>query len=324
MKKNKLNDILDKNFIENEINTGLSIKDLAKKLNISSTGLFGFIKRHNINYIKKIKYECNNSFFDINNQQSFYWAGFIAADGSINNKGDFALSLKLADYEHIEKFKSIIESNATIYTISSKEVIINGVETKSSGCATIRFRNKLWLESLKRFNIIPNKTKVYDIPTDILNHELFHHFLRGYFDGDGWFAKSKDKYNTCKIALGICGNLSVIDKIKNKILEKCNIEGTPYLCKQNNIYKLTFAKQHDVAKIIDYIYQDASIYLERKYQTSILAKELDSKTIFLHLDKDKLAESYKRLKSYEKVAEELNCCTSSVFNYIKKYGIIKE
>jgi hypothetical protein len=137
--------------------------------------------------LTKQKYYYNTHFFNKDSEESFYWAGFIAADGNISQKGDFTISLKASDSNHLEKFKTCISSNAVIKILPPKEKIINGITTKTSGSAIIRFRAKMWIMPFHKFGIIPNKTKTYHIPNEIINSRYFRYFVRGYFDGDGWF-----------------------------------------------------------------------------------------------------------------------------------------
>ncbi len=269
----------------------------------------------------KQKYFYDIDFFNKDNEQSFYWAGFIAADGNISKKNDFTLSLKQSDLEHIENFKTHIASNAPIKILPPKEKIINGINTKTSGTALIRFRANYWEKSLYRFGIIPNKTKTYHIPNEIINNQYFKHFIRGYFDGDGWFSiKYKNKKQ--KLCFGLCGNLTVLQNIQNHLQKQCEIESTPSIYKQKTIFKFEFQSQHDVNKITNYLYNNHTVSLKRKYANSLLSNQCNQATNILNLDKDKLRESYLRLKSYKLVAAEFKCSKSSICNYIKKYNII--
>lgn len=295
-----------------------TLKAVANYFSINQATIKKFFVKNNIPYTKAINYSHNENFFATNTEDSFYWAGFIAADGNITDKKDFTLSLKQGDYAHILKFKTAINSDAPIKILPPKDKIICGVKTATSGSAVIRFRAKQWAEDFLRFNIIPNKTKTYSIPPDILNNKLVNHFIRGYFEGDGWFSHVKKLNRFC---WGVCGNLDVVENIKELLNNNCDISGSTTIIRQNNIFKLTYSKQHDVSNIIDYIYGEANVYLDRKYQLSKSAKLADEATIILNLDKDKLQEAYFRLKSLALVAKEFGCCKSSIFNYIKKYDI---
>lgn len=316
--------LLDQNEVVKKYNELKTLKDVAKYFNISAEGLRKYFIKNEIEYKKKIVYVCDDKFFSRDNELSFYWAGFMAADGNVSKQNDVGIILKSSDINHLIKFQEIIKTNSPITYNTNKErtININGkIHTiKTSTNIRIRIRSYQMAKDLQRFNIIPNKTKTYDIPEWIINHQLFHHFIRGYFDGDGWFSLAKTK-NKLKISWGICGNLPVVEKIQQAIINNCYITGKPFLCKQINIFKLTYQKQHDVVNIIEYLYKDATVFLDRKYELTKVAKQLDNDTVILNLDRNKLQESFQRLKSYKLVAKELNCCKSSIFNYIKKYDI---
>ena len=61
----------------------------------------------------------NESFFTVPNPLNCYWAGFIAADGSITCRSDFDKSLffKLStkDLKHLETFKEQIEHKGNLH-----------------------------------------------------------------------------------------------------------------------------------------------------------------------------------------------------------------
>lgn len=237
-----------------------TLKLVGKKFNVSGDCVKKYMNLHNISYIKKTKYECNEDFFECNNEKSFYWAGFMAADGNVSKKGDINIGVSIKDINHLEKFKNDIKSNAPIKIITKKSRIINGITTPESKFATFRFRSKKMVKDLQRFNVIPNKTNTYFIPDQILNHDLNWHFIRGYFDGDGWFTKRKYK-NYFRISIGFCGTKMLIENIK-KIFS--NYHGACW--QQKNIFKLEFNKQGIYNKqIAGFMYDQAEIFLDRKF-----------------------------------------------------------
>lgn len=310
---------LDINSILDKISENKTLKQISKELKISPEGLRKFLIRNNISYRKKNKYHCNDLFFNEKNEQSFYWAGFIAADGNISKLGDFTLSIKISDINHIEKFKKITQSSAPINLIKEKQLVINNIKTKSSGIASIRFRNKFWLQSLLRFGIIPNKTRKYDIPNEIINDNNFKHFIRGYFDGDGWLSVRSTYNKKLRFGFGLCGNFSVLEKIQKHLQQQCDIEKLPTIYKQKNIFKFEFNNQYDVWKILNYLYNNSLIFLDRKYELSKMVDKCNTNR--LNLSKETLDILYQRLKSYTKIALVLNCSKSAVAKYCKKYGI---
>jgi len=53
--------------------------------------------------MSNLKYECNESYFSVPNIENSYWAGFIAADGYINDRYDSSISLSGKYAENILK-----------------------------------------------------------------------------------------------------------------------------------------------------------------------------------------------------------------------------
>jgi hypothetical protein len=65
--------------------------------------------KHNIPYKKKVKYTCDESFFERDTEEAFYWAGFLAAGGNVSKRGDITLSVGEKDTKHLYKFKKILK-----------------------------------------------------------------------------------------------------------------------------------------------------------------------------------------------------------------------
>lgn len=70
------------------------------------------------------KYNVNENFFSLDTPESFYWAGFIAADGCIlKNLKVLEIGLGIKDKKHLKKFKSAIKYTGNI-SIGGKENIV--------------------------------------------------------------------------------------------------------------------------------------------------------------------------------------------------------
>jgi hypothetical protein len=100
-----------------------------------------------------------------------------------------------------------------------------------------------------------------------INTNLTHHFIRGYFDGDGSFSKSHDGYK-----FRLCGT-------KEFLASTGNIMGFPnrklqkrHKNKTNN-YSLDIGGRLQTITLGNYLYQNASVYLERKYQRYVQLKQ---------------------------------------------------
>jgi hypothetical protein len=252
---NQFEDLLTKEVLEKAYAELGTLKSVGQKFGLSGDCIKKYMILHGLQYQEKIVYHCNDAFFELDNENSFYWAGFFAADGNVSKENDINLGLSSKDIIHLEKFKLATNATAPIISQTIKANIIDGVKVKEDkSFSLIRFRSHKMSNDLIRFNVIPNKTKIYDLPDWMISHPLIHHFIRGYFDGDGWFSiKSKNKWNKQYLSWGICGNFSFLSKIKEIIISSCQLNSDPQIYKQKNIFRLNFSSQRDVLKIVNWL-----------------------------------------------------------------------
>lgn len=123
----------------------------------------------------KIK-KCNLENLLKNECDSYYWAGFILADGSISKKGELSIATSIKDVEHLKKLQKFLNIETITYSTTTngyKYAIIRGMDTK-----IIR-------KFCKKFNTGPNKTY---FPTNvdwIKNDNYMLSLIAGFIDGDG-------------------------------------------------------------------------------------------------------------------------------------------
>lgn len=267
MSKNSLETVLTREILEYNYNIYGNMQKVSTILNVSVDTISKYMKKYNISYSPHYKgiYTCNERFFLDDNEQSFYWAGFVAADGSLQKrKSSKILKLCLAqkDNNHLEKFKLSLNSNHPIkhYPIKPNKLI-----KTNNICVEIQIVNNLIFDSLNKFNIVPNKTKIYDMPDWILNHQLIHHYMRGYFDGDGCISH-------CGLSLGktlqgnfsILGTLNFIRNYKSLLIKNIQLSDVK-INNRNNIYEIKYAGNNNIRKLYYFLYKDATIFLDRKH-----------------------------------------------------------
>lgn len=244
----------------------LSTKDLAQKLNRTESAVQ--IKARKLG-LKKYSYSCNYNFFEsIETEEQAYWLGFISADGWINisstNAGVVGIELQLKDIEHLKKFNKSIKGNYKIDTFE-KQCKLGDKATYHKMCR-IRIYSKKMVDDLIKLGITSQKTCNLQYPS--IKSHLLPHFIRGYFDGDGCLHIKKHKMSNGNISLyPICDitshNKQFLDILRNDIYEKKNI--CSYIYPEKNNHRLYIhAREHSLA-FLNYIYKDAIIYLDRKY-----------------------------------------------------------
>ncbi len=215
--------------------------------------------------IKKI-YDCNENTFKIDSPESFYLAGFIAADGSVQYR-KYSKILKIAlskkDINHLEKIKNILKSNHPIkeYKVKKSKLV-----NSDNDCVELQITSKVLVEDLKKFNIIPNKTKIYEMPEWLINHKMISHFMRGYFDGDGTITCCGllEGRSILQLNFSILGTEKFLQQYQQILLKNCKIKEAK-ICKRSSIYKLSYSGNNTVGNIFDFLYQNQNICLTRKY-----------------------------------------------------------
>lgn len=258
------------------------------------------------------KYNCNDNFFSEDNERSFYWAGFIAADGCVRIKESkyskvkcLEIRLSEKDKDHLEKFKIDIKAE-------------NPVHTYKNSSHFVIYSSQIF-DDLARFGIAPNKTHNMNFPEWIKNHELVKHFLRGYFDGDGGFYFNTSIKNNNFMTLRICGTLSFLKGFK-EVLEKGSdfiSPSKPYM--YNGQGALNYTGNIRCSKIASFLYDNSDIYLQRKFDQAQYAKSLRKRRD--RPTKDVLIKLYKELKSTKNVGEALGYSQSGVALMMREYDL---
>lgn len=199
----------------------------------------------------KYKYDVN-AFLE-KNELCYYFLGFIFADGCLTN-GYITININNKDVEILEKFKVFLKTQKPIYSI------------KETNSVMFSFKNKNIYESLLLYNLTPKKSLTTKFPKNIPEN-MIHHFIRGYFDGDGSVSVINRK-TTKGLKINIVGTFEFLNDLQHHLIK--NIKTSPksisQITKNKNTYQLNFKSIVDVLKFRDFIYKDATIFLNRKNQ----------------------------------------------------------
>jgi hypothetical protein len=218
-----------------------------------------------------------------------YWAGFIASDGNIaKDKPRITLALKSSDKNHLEKFKKNINFNGPIVNVVTKD-FRNNFKSETYYKSQIRFTSKKMVSDLKlNFNITSCKSKTLQFPDNLKDHPLINHFIRGLIDGDGgiyykFLAGRNEK--VCNVFL--CGTENIVKSVESVFTNNLNANGTYYLSK-NNLSNIVYRNLNSVQNIIYYIYNNSSIYLNRKKEIANFILTLKPRKISLNTQEIKI------------------------------------
>lgn len=176
-----------------------------------------------------------------------YWHGLL-------------LGLSRKDKDHLLKIKNAMSFTGPI----SDHSYLNKRDNKiiDSSWLKIYCSKKIISDIGVYFNVIPQKTFIYQFPQRIIDHELVRHFIRGYFDGDGCFYK--DKRNSA-VRFELLGTQSFLEVVRDILERDCNLQSNAVVRKTKNIYRLRYYKNDLVSKISTYLYGNSTIYLQRKF-----------------------------------------------------------
>ena len=200
--------------------------------------------------IEKTKKEIDENIFEkIDTEEKAYWLGFLYADGCVSEiRNSVELSLQEQDYEHLIKYKNFLKS---------KHEIKKRIKDNKYVSYRLSFNSKKIKEDLIKVGCIPRKSLILTFPTEEqVSKELIPHFIRGYLDGDGCITHNS-KGN---VSVEILGTNNILKGITNYF----NIENHIYTFNHSSVKRFIIAG--DKAKsILNCLYENATIYLDRKY-----------------------------------------------------------
>lgn len=247
---------------------GISQKKIAKILKIGEERVSKTLKANQIeiknNAYYRTKYIFDIDFFtDINNEINAYWLGFIYADGFVSEKNKVGISLSIKDIQHLYKFKNDIKSTHPI----KEYVVTNGYKIGAEYCR-IMLVNKYFYNKCLEKGVLPHKTDKLVFPNKamFLNEDLIRHFIRGYVDGDGCItkilSKSKKKFD---YRVKIVGTKEFLNGIQEYIPFEKVFNLTKRHKDNKNNFNLEIGGNLQVKTMLNYLYSDCNVYLDRKY-----------------------------------------------------------
>lgn len=193
----------------------------------------------------------DETFFDnITTERQAYWLGFLLADGSvtIGGTGGAVVRLNLAarDRGHVAKFAGDLGSTAAVR------------EAHGGKSAYVLLCSRTLCAALGRYECVPNKTAGHGTPK--LRADLYRHMYRGATDGDGSFGRSAGG-----LWYSLVGSPAFVWDYQTWLMRNVGVEETK-LAVRGPVLSLKYAGTTQVRKILDALYADAAVSLDRKQQ----------------------------------------------------------
>lgn len=247
---------IENQIVETYLSEGISATKISKKYSVSHTTVLDLLIRNGVtnrpgwSYARK--YTTNeHAFDDLDNEAAAYWLGFIYADGYVR-RDSLQVVLKASDLPHLVRLSEFMQSSQVARPNKTKGYCIS-------------FHGLHLTETLIDLGIV-TKRGYFGKVLAKLPYGQFHHFIRGYLDGDGYISATGAK-SRCNV--GFCGQDDILAWIKQILSENCPQIGSPQIRPRRGIKELCFGGHRQASSIIKWLYKDATIYLLRKHERAI-------------------------------------------------------
>ncbi len=234
---------------------GSTITQIAEIAKCNPSNIHTHLKRMEIKirgFSEYRKYSINKDFFKvIDTEEKAYILGFLYADGYNQvTKKQVRLTLQRRDEDVLKKINKALKHTKPLYILKDNTVIDLSINSKDISL------------DLEKLGCVQNKTFKITFPFEYMSEDLYRHFIRGYFDGDGCVSINKhNNYND--VQMNITGNEIFINQLQDLLISKLNINKTK-LQKRFNSFSMFYHGRNVCFKILDYLYKDNKISLNRK------------------------------------------------------------
>ncbi|PEE06778.1 LAGLIDADG family homing endonuclease [Bacillus pseudomycoides] len=243
--KKKSNCTLEKDEMIKLYLKGESTSNIAKLANVSPRYVRMVLTDNNVEKRArgswKRKYNLNEDYFKRWSNTMAYILGFFIADGVIT-KDNQTVSISQKESAILEDIKIKLNSNQLLY------------KNKNTGVYMLNLNSKIMKNDLINLHgIMPCKS--YDVQFPFVPKEYLHHFIRGYFDGDGYV-----NYPTYTVSF-VGGSHSFMNSL-NEVLHEQNFK--PNLVNKKSHYRVILSGRRTIKLFSNWIYKDKEIFLQRE------------------------------------------------------------
>jgi hypothetical protein len=184
-----------------------------------------------------------------------YAIGLLATDGCLSRDGRH-IDLTSIDQEQLTNFNQALGISVPI-------------RAKRSGAGRVSYRVQFsdvyFYQFLTSIGFTTKKSKTIakiDIPT-----KYFFDFLRGCFDGDGYFYSYWDPRWPASFMFYIAfvsASKNHISWLQGEIHDRIGVQGHSIVAKKNSAHQLKYAKRESLKIIKNMYYSDSVLHLARK------------------------------------------------------------
>lgn len=192
----------------------------------------------------------------IDTEEKAYLLGLFYSDGYVSSSSNCcAITLHNQDLVLLEKLEKLFPFFKVCKSHKNASKLL---------CTSKKLK-----EHLLSHGVFPQKSSKNKerLTINYVSKDLQHHFIRGYFDGDG--SVYSQKLFNVKIEIGgtsyrlITEIIKILYENRIKVLLSCSFKGTGL--RTMDYYKLYTGSYKVSKEFASYIYKDATIYMERKF-----------------------------------------------------------
>ena len=244
------------NAVDYYLQHDITVKDCAKKYGIHRVTLGKYISQRDSEINTRRKFDIDDNFFDvIDTEEKAYTLGFFTADGCIRVKRkDMKISLNQKDRYILEAMQTAMNDK---HPIKDYHITTNYGTTDISEWV---FASHRIFKRLKEFGF-ENKT-AHECFCEEIPKEMIRHYIRGIFDGDGWFSYTPI-HSTKELGFGM--GKQILESIRDTFIKDVGINEKYKVFPYKSIYRFRITSTEDVIKIFHYFYDNATIFLNRKH-----------------------------------------------------------
>lgn len=250
---------------------GTPISHLSSEYSASPTQIGRILSEHNIKidpiYFRLYSFDYN--FFSIiDSEEKAYLLGFLYADGHNNTtNGSVRIELQYSDIGFIESIAKLLKFTGPIKKLVKK------CAGKEYFSAKLQLNNRAFSNRCIELGMDHDKSFLIRFPSEkIIPKNLLRHFVRGYFDGDGSisFNPKKSRY----AIISIIGNKHFINSLRQYFEQEAEVRCSTYWHNNKKSRYIGINGNQQVARALEHLYTNCSIFLPRKMEKYILLKSL--------------------------------------------------
>lgn len=228
--------------------------------------------------MKKMNYKYKGEFKKVDNEILAYFLGYLYADGCLSryydnykDNGTYKEVIRLSIHHEDKDILYKIQEKYDFLNITSYDYSKHNENNDIQYC--IRLSSSKAYSDFKGLGLLERKS--YDnrlnirFPFDKIPKELQHHFVRGYFDGDGSISISTQRPNLRRA--DICSvSYNILDDLTNWFTEnKCppdyiRMKKLNLKHQKTQLKVIEWGSSNSIYKLGKLLYKNATIFLERK------------------------------------------------------------